>query len=248
MRAVGKLKQAAMRFARNRGIELRHVPTALLHNPQARLNLDLGFVLADMVRHKKLLTFVQVGAYDGEAGDSFREFRESFSRGILVEPQRKPFEVLQARFGDDPRLMLANVAIGERDETRDFYTVDTLGAGLPSWAEQLASFQKDVILKHRRFIPDIDSRIITNAIETVTLPTLLARAGLSQVDLLQIDAEGYDGRIVRSINYAAIKPSVIRYEHKHLGGAERDLTIRKLIAEGYMIALEFEDTIAYRRQ
>ena len=52
-------------------------------------------------------------------------------------------------------------------------------------------------------------------------PALLAKHGVSRVDLLQIDTEGYDFEIIRMFDHAGVRPAVVRFEHLYLSGKER---------------------------
>ena len=242
---LASIKRLVSRAAASRGIELRKVPRTLLQNWQARLGVDLRMVVALQESKHPEITFVQIGAYDGVSGDALHELIGPNWRGIFVEPQPSAFVKLKQRYGEDYRFTLANVAIGDRDEVRNLYAIDTRDGNLPPWAEQVASFRRDVLESQVAHIPDIKQRILTIPVECVTLATLLKRSNIEKLDLLQLDTEGYDGVIVRSIDFQTHRPAIIRYEHKHLDHAERDQTISKLISAGYKVAVEYEDTIAF---
>jgi hypothetical protein len=53
------------------------------------------------------------------------------------------------------------------------------------------------------------------------------------MDFLQIDAEGYDARIIGSIEFRQTKPSIICYEEGGLPHSERYACRAKLAAKGY---------------
>jgi len=78
-----------------------------------------------------------------------------------------------------------------------------------------------------------------------TLETLLAKAKAPRgVDLLVIDAEGWDYEIIRSIDFAAVRPRIIRYEHQVLSERDRNACLALLAAQGYRFLLEDADTTA----
>jgi len=66
------------------------------------------------------------------------------------------------------------------------------------------------------------------------------------IDLLQIDAEGYDYEIIRSIDFDTVKPAIIHYEHMVLSEADRNACLELLASHGYRIVLQDNDTLAYR--
>jgi FkbM family methyltransferase len=242
------LADIPLKILRKLGFEARRVPPALRRRSDRKLSLDVRFVVSHFLRTKSELRFVQIGAYDGVGNDAFAAIIQEFPcRGILVEPQRAAFEALERRYGGNARISLANVAISDRDESRSFYTIDCTGPGkVPWWAPQLASFRRDVIMRHRNVIPDLEHRILQQDVECLTIPTLLKRFEWSFADMLQIDTEGFDARIIQNIDFKTFKPSIIRYEHKHLSPNDAEAVLELLIKEGYRIGLDDEDALAYR--
>lgn len=142
-------------------------------------------------------------------------------------------------------LEFRQVAVGTRQETRTFYTVAD-EAGVPDWAGMLSSFERETLLSHRRFLPEIDSLLRSEDIECVALNDLLAEAKADHIDLLQIDVEGYDHELIRVLDLKRFGPSIVRFEHVHLTSDQHEASIGRLIAHGYRICLEEHDTLAYR--
>ena len=62
---------------------------------------------------------------------------------------------------------------------------------------------------------------------------------------VQIDAEGMDYQIIRSIDFQRIKPAIIRYEHMVLHERDRDACLELLEGHGCRFLLEDSDTTAY---
>jgi hypothetical protein len=56
---------------------------------------------------------------------------------------------------------------------------------------------------------------------------------IDTIDLLILDCEGYEFEILKSIDFSAIKPKVIRYEYKHISNKEE--CDEYLISQGYRI-------------
>ncbi len=83
-------------------------------------------------------------------------------------------------------------------------------------------------------------------VECWTFDKLLQEAQAPEtIDLLQIDAEGYDHQIIRSINFERVKPVIIRFEHMVLSQKERNECLSLLASQGYRFLLEDNDTTAY---
>jgi hypothetical protein len=99
---------------------------------------------------------------------------------------------------------------------------------------------------HAHMVPKLESMIETEQVRCLTFDTLFQEIGIEQVDLLQIDAEGFDAEILRLFNLPARKPAIVRFEHKHLSIEDHEKSIGLLANQGYRIAATGSDTLAYR--
>lgn len=223
------------------------LPAPLRRNPQAQLSVTLDFLLSHFGHDRPAIRYLQVGAFDGIAGDPMYPFIEKYNlRGILLEPQRDAFENLKknySRFGDS--FTFVNAAIAPEDGTRPLYRVEE-GTPGPEWLHQLASFDKDVLLKHSGMLPDLSSQLRVENVQCITFPTLFKTIGIDEVDMLQVDAEGYDAEIVRLFDVRARKPAIVQYEHQHLNKFEQENILELLIEVGYKITISSSETLAYR--
>ena len=76
---------------------------------------------------------------------------------------------------------------------------------------------------------------------------MLQRHHIQSLDLLLIDTEGWDWRILRQFDLARLQPKLILYEHQHLLSRERSDAHEFLARHGYGWAETPEgDTIAWR--
>jgi hypothetical protein len=71
------------------------------------------------------------------------------------------------------------------------------------------------------------------------------RYHVAKLDLLHIDAEGYDDEIIKMIDFKRIQPGIIQYEHMHLSPERRSACEELLKKHGYRIINGFADVIAY---
>ena len=192
--------------------------------------------------------FLQIGANDGEQRDPLRLFVETRRwHGVMVEPVPFVFERLRARYQGHPRVQLENSAIADRDGVLPFYHLAQAAPGeeLPRWYDALGSFRREVILKHADMIPDLERRIVQREVPSLSFDSLCAKHGLAEIDLIQIDTEGYDYEIVKRIDFARRRPALLIYEHHHLGPADRAECRAKLAALGYDPVEESLDTVAF---
>ncbi len=213
-------------------------PHFLKQNAGLEIQDLLSFVVAQHARPDAEFFFVQIGAFDGRQQDPLFELvRERNWRGVLVEPQAEAFEVLKRNYQSQEGLQFFNVAIGPRDGEMTFFTRQD---GLAS----IASPYRHLLVKPGLFRQE---EVVQRQVPCWTLATLLERANApDQIDLLQIDTEGFDYEIVRSIDFGRIAPAIIRYEHQILSEPDRNSCLRLLAENGYRFLLEDCDTTAIR--
>jgi FkbM family methyltransferase len=228
--------------------EFRGMPPALRRNPAGELRLSLDMVLAHYRVSHPDVCYLQIGAFDGVAGDPIYPLVAPHAlRGILVEPQRRAFEQLKAnyaRFGAS-RFTFINAAIAAENGSTTLYRIRP-GDGDPQWLPQLASFDRQVLMSHEHLIPNLESRIEAEEVRCLTVSSMLEEAGTERVDLLQIDAEGYDAEILRLFDVPRRRPAIVRFEHKHLPRGAHHTAVESLLALGYQVAIGDGDTLAYR--
>ena len=197
---------------------------------------------------KPAVFFVQVGSNDGVQGDPIHDLivsRENWS-GIFIEPIDFLFQRLRKNYGEAKRFVFENVAIGTEKGTKTFYYVSEKAKSeldLPYWHDQLGSFDRDHIT---RALGDQMSPYIVEAdIECLPLQDVLDRNGVESIDLLHIDTEGFDYKVLSQVDLARYKPSVILFEH-HLLSDDEFFKARKLL-RGYRLLQYGNDTMAIRK-
>jgi len=206
----------------------------LIDNPDWRISNLLQFVAIERMFHNGQLTFIQIGAYDGVVADDLRQVIETGNaRGILIEPQAVPFACLEERFRGNPDITLVNAAIDRETGTRTFYS--TRGN-----SSTVASFNRKHVLSH-----GVDRKdVIEYEVNCLTIEDVLQQANLERLDLLQIDAEGYDYEIIKSIDFDRLSPAIVRFEIFHLSQRDSDECLRMLAGHGYRFIFEGRDVLA----
>lgn len=167
---------------------------------------------------------------------------------------------IDAAFGSTDRLKAMQVAVcPDKTGTVPFYVVDSERLvrdhpNTPKWAaKQLSSMDRHHIVKHAKSL-NMKRKLWETYIQEIAVPCLtptdlLAKASLpaAQVDILQVDAEGFDGKIVRAfLNVPEVNPRVIRFEQKHLPRPELGNLTAYLRARGYAVEKVSSDVVAWR--
>ena len=201
------------------------------------------------LKHKNNVFFVQVGSNDGVQGDPLHDLivNNNEWRGVFIEPVGFLFERLKKNYGNFNRYIYENSAIAAEAKELDFYYVSEkakveLGDQLPFWYDQLGSFDRSHIVKH--LDGALEPYIYSQKINAVPLSDVLTKHQVEVVDLVHIDTEGYDYKVLSTIDFARYKPSVILYEHKHLSESEHKLARSLLMEKGYKCSEYGSDTLA----
>jgi FkbM family methyltransferase len=183
---------------------------------------------------------MQIGANDGVAGDPLVEgFRHTRWSGLLVEPVPHLYDMLVARYRDRPGVRIERAAVSTYDGEAPLYCLRAVPGESPEWFNQLATLDREVLLKHRSSIPEIDSLLVEERVPTVRLETLLARHQVSRIDLLVIDTEGHDFEVLRTLDLARFAPTLLMFEHQHLSEGDKKAAYALLERAGY----DFRETV-----
>lgn len=201
--------------------------------------------LTQLAHTKPGLFFVQIGANDGVQGDPIRRFvLEYHWRGVLVEPLPGAFAQLQQNYRGQADLQFENAAIASQSGHTTLYFVEN-AERLVSFCGVLASFSREHILKFRWAVPNIELWIKEISVPCITWEELLKKYHITQIDLLCIDTEGFDYKVIQQVRFDQLRPAAILYEHAHLSGADRRACLQLLRSHGYTIRNIFGDTLAY---
>jgi FkbM family methyltransferase len=219
---------------RHIGIQRCHTPPVVTREPSILLRSSLPFVLGSELQRNPRLTFMQIGAYDGIGDDDLRALVEAHKlRGVLIEPQPAAFERLQKTYCNQPQVTLLQAAIAEENGVRELYCKR-------GEASMVASFDRTHLRRHNISEHDIVAQQVT----CHTVDGAMRLAGLDRIDLMQIDAEGYDWPIIRSIDFTRLRPRILRFEYRHMSDADADACLLLLAKNGYRFLVESRDIIA----
>lgn len=124
-------------------------------------------------------TFVDVGANVGDWTAMFLSHTRRPSRGLLCEPNPDAVQVLRTRFAKLEGVQVAEIAASDEAGTASFYVEGGCGetSSLVAQHSQAGARPTHVV--------------------TATLDGELRRRGISHVDMLKIDAEGSDLKVLQ---------------------------------------------------
>ncbi len=236
-------------------------------NPIPYLTRALMIIL----KKKQNITVLQVGAHTGNTPDdplhSLIQHAKNKKipiqgqlRALLIEPVPYLFEELRKNYSGFPNVQCLQIAVGSKRGTENFYYLDPSKdlskAGMPDWLDQLGCLgenRANEMWNKYTQMPLVSDFLRENrkaiTVNVRTINEIIEETGITPIDLLQIDAEGADGDILRSLDLETHAPHIINYEHKHLG-EEQNLVEAKLKNFGYVIYHLGQNTTAVlgRRQ
>ena len=224
---------------------VRQSSAVLLQNPRAQLTPTLEMIVAHYLQRKPNVYFLQIGAFDGVSWDAvYPLIRKYGLTGTLVEPQHDVFCRLKQNYAtfDQKSFTFINAAVSESDGSRQLFRIRPQ-EGRHEWLPGTASFDRALLLQEAG--PQLEGAIEVEDVRCLGFDTLFSEYQLPHVDLLQIDAEGYDAEIIRLFDVPTRRPAIVRYEHKHLPQDIQEQTVAALIEQGYLLYLSAEDTLAY---
>ena len=174
---------------------------------------------------------------------------------LLVEPVPYNYKKLKEKFIKSSNIHICTNAIFSENKISKFYYVNEksiLKLG-KHWASGIGSFNKNHILDHRtkRFKIE-DEDIDEIEIEFITFDVLIKKFEIKSIDKLQIDVEGAEFEILKSIDYKKTEINSIQFESKHFDGTFKEgkklQEIKdKLISEGYKLnQIDKENILAYK--
>jgi FkbM family methyltransferase len=179
------------------------------------------------------MQFIQVGGHDGVSWDPLRPHIEQGNwTGIIVEPNPDSFAKLTGLYRNSPNITCLQVAIAPEEGKRTLYFIPETEAPV-DWAASIGTLVPD-----RGRIREFEGRIHTIEVQGLPLTRVVQTHHIERLDLLQIDTEGYDYQVIRSLDFDLMRPRIIHWEERHLPHREREECLRFLSNQGYTTFVE----------
>jgi hypothetical protein len=248
-RLYGRLRQILRRLKRRLG-----------RSPEYSTEVLRLFESAGTVR------IVVVGANDGRLNDPIYETAMKMRDRVaiaLIEPQSAVIPYLGQNYAGHPGAIVIHGAVGPAGSLvlhaiKPAYwprVVAPYGAGWPIYRAPTGVTSTDRAAVSdwvRAYIPGVspDEAIETQTVPCMGLEALLGANGIDwdRIDVLQIDAEGFDDVVLANSGLERFRPRVIQFENRMLSPERRAALKALLSAQGYVSSQAGPDTIALRRE
>ena len=191
-------------------------------------------------------TFVlQIGAMDGKTFDPVHEYISKFKwPALMVEPIEERFEELQKTYAEHDNIVFENVAIAQEEGSKEMFyiPIEHVKAGeVPKWGAGVSSFYED---RNALAFDNVKPFVKKRQVDCITLEALLVKHDVEKIDVLQIDAEGYDYHILKQLDFSRFKPKVINLELVNMPKSEQHECKKILDKQGYLYIKAGYDLLA----
>ena len=188
------------------GVERSYKPTYLVKNKNLIYDHIIHDIISSRIKNLKDFKFIQVGGFDGISNDIIKQIITNYQiEGVIFEPQVFAYEKLVHNYKEYSNVKISNAGVSDADCIRDFYFTK-------DYPSQVCSLEYDHLIKHK--IPP--NHISNRKVQLLTIDSIMVKFEIGKLDFLQIDAEGHDFSIIKSINFKSNRPSIIRFEAAHI--------------------------------
>jgi FkbM family methyltransferase len=189
---------------------------------------------------------VIIGAHNGSGLEEL--ILKQKNKVLLIEPVNYNLQSLKLRFENIENIIFENIGISnERNQIKFYYvkksSVKKLGK---LWASGIGSFKKKHLLDHHRKRFQITENDIEEInVKILVFDDLVKKYYINEIEYLFVDTEGYDYKIIKSIDFNKIKINKVKFEYKHLDDTfkfeVRLLELRKMFSQLNYRETEIDD-------
>jgi len=176
--------------------------------------LNLNLILKKIFDNQQIKCLVQIGANDGSRFDELNKFiKDNEIKSILVEPINEYFDDLKRNYRKSENVFFENSAITVGDQKKEIFSVNN--NNLKDYDEHIKginSFDRNHLIKHGVK----SNHIIKKKINCISIINLLKKYSIEELDILFIDAEGYDGDIVIDFFNNSQHEPILIFEYIHI--------------------------------
>lgn len=160
-------------------------------------------------KDKKTGFFLEAGACDGVELSCTLFFERLGWNGICIEPARDYYAKLAA---NRPRAISLNIGLSDTEEILEFTDVKPGAAG--SGAGNGSFYHDD---EHLKELNTYRVDFIKYSVPTMPYSKVIEDNGVKSIDLMCLDVEGLEFRVLNGMKNSKVLPSVMCIEYSYLG-------------------------------
>jgi len=209
-------------------------------------DLNLNKIIENLIKNKQIKNLIQIGANDGKSFEELNILIKEYQiKSLLVEPIKENFELLKKNYEGFENVILENSALSVNNEILFMYKVN------PCYYHKYGEFIKAIPSFDRKHLTKHGVRsghIIKELVNQITFLELFLKNKIRNLDLLFIDAEGYDCEIVNNFFLVSKMRPVIIFEWIHGKHQEFKDIVEKISDENYFIFPVNHDLICFPKE
>ena len=132
----------------------------------------------------------------GNKGQSIKIFKQIFKNPIIhsFEPIKSEFDIMYQEFKDDVNVYLNNYALGEVSGEKKFNITTQTGASSFNQINNNTEWLKERAIEYSKHIDDFTT---SEKVKIFTLDEYCLNNKINHVDLLKIDTQGYENKVLQ---------------------------------------------------
>ena len=150
---------------------------------------------------------VEIGAADGTANSNSRRLLELGWGGLLVEPNKKNYNLICNLHKDNNKVFLENCGCSNTTEEKKFY-ID-----LNDQFQQLSTYSTDQVEACKSIF---SCEFIQQDSKIIKTQELFDKYNIEKINFLSIDTESYDQKVLYGINFDKTDITLICIEQQDL--------------------------------
>ncbi len=158
---------------------------------------------------EKIKIFIDVGSHKGEYISSLRS-KFSIDEIFGFEPNPNVYEILEKKFSD-PKIKLFNLGISDKSGIIELNkNLDSSSSSINNLNTNSTYYKKKYLLLNIFNLKEVTKKIEINVIR---LDEFIKKNKIEKIDLVKIDTEGFEFRVLKSIGDKIKNINIIHFEH-----------------------------------
>ena len=206
--------------------------------------------LLDFINKKKVINFfkketsninifIDVGAHEGETSNLFSKYL-NIKKIYCFEPSSINYKKLKKKILKKENIFLFNVGLGERDGEEDFNQLEESSSSTLVELNEKSKY----FIKKKKILNLFIKKDFKNFYQTVNIMKLknfMHNNSIEYIDILKIDTEGYEMKVIRGAEEKIKNIDYIYFEHHFDDMLKKDYTLSDI--HNYLVKNGFEKKI-----
>ena len=159
-------------------------------------NKEIKLLTFDEIYKEKIKKNPVIFDIGANQGQSIERFKKIFDKPVIhaFEPIKFEFEKLKKRYSEDKNIFLNNCAVGEKNYFKDFYITAKTGNSSFNKLKSDTDWLKTRSYQFKTSLEGYTKE--TKSIKIITLDNYCLKNNIDKIDILKIDTQGYEDKVL----------------------------------------------------